>query len=604
MSGEWYDSVLLLIFIASIWTAGDICKKILIPPIIGELLVGILFGPSVANIVPFVDVSNESAFSSLGNIGIGLLIMHSGLHVNLEKIKAIGFKAVLVGIIGTIIPIIMGTIFFWILGLSFYPDAFVSGIIITPASVGVSMRVLISLNRLNTNFGQTILTGALTDDFFAIVLLVLIRTVIIRTPTFVATGIPLIGTILFISLSLILKFKVFDIYLRKFIKKFKNFTSQDNIHLILFFVFFVAYSTIGNLVGSFLLGSFLAGFTFTNINRSMLLWRKDIKPYMSWLIRLFFSVTIAFTIPIEILFEAEQFWKGFILAIICIISKLLSALHIKSNKFIVGWAIVSRGEFSFLIGKFALEEDIISEKTYSIIIWGLLISTFIGPIVFQYLVKKYKDVTDISKLEDSYQLIIEGNHHPGVIDEILNTIIFEGYDVRDVTLESDDETDYESIVIYRKDKKKINIEEINDLKKEILTTIDEDNVKIILTPIKICNNGFIKIHIMGNDINSLSKLIIQNILDNFNINLIKVSKNSIKNNNCLDLISTNQFCRDKIKLIKKNISDVISNVSNNFVIFVSLVENDPRNYYNDSLSESSELESSELNEFKIIFDPV
>ena len=505
MSDTWIDSIYLIVFIASVWLVGDLCKYILIPPIIGEILVGVLLGPKVADFVPFVDVEG-SAFSALGNIGIALLLAHSGLHVDISKIKQIGIKAVLIGIIGTIIPVSLGTLFFWLIGFNAYPEAIVCAIAITPASVGVSMRVLLSLNRLNTIYGQSIMIGALTDDFLAIILLIIIKTVIFKKPTFKSTGLPLIGALLFISGSLILT-RILPKYINKLIRRSKVILTKDKKHIVLLLIFIFGFSVIGDLVGSFLLGSFLAGFMFSEVRRSILLWRKEIKPYMSWLLRLFFASTVAFTIPVEILFSIDVFWKGVVIACICVISKLLSALHLGDDKWIVGWAIVSRGEFSFLIGEFAESQNIITKNEYGIIVWGLVLSTLVGPMIFQYLVKKRKESIDLEQIKDYYQIVVEGKHHDGIHAEIITTINFMGYYIRDATIETDDKYDSDIMLIKKSGGGQITYNEMCEIKKELEDVIDDDDVKIIFVSLDKIEIGDVSIHVTGENVRMCKDMI-------------------------------------------------------------------------------------------------
>lgn len=63
----------------------------------------------------------------------------------------------------------------------------------------------------------------------------------------------------------------------------------------------------------------------------------------------------------------------------------------KGDGWIVGWAMVGRGELGFVMAKTALEKDVMGKYTFSISVWALMIATFISPFVFKYcIIKKEK----------------------------------------------------------------------------------------------------------------------------------------------------------------------------------------------------------------------
>jgi Kef-type K+ transport system membrane component KefB len=113
--------------------------------------------------------------------------------------------AVLVGIIGAVIPFTMGMIVFWlIMGLDPFPNAFAASVAITPASVGVAMRVLMSSNKLNTSYGQAILTAANIDDLMAIILFIILTNVVKDDINAIDIALPLTGAFIFVILGLYL----------------------------------------------------------------------------------------------------------------------------------------------------------------------------------------------------------------------------------------------------------------------------------------------------------------------------------------------------------------------------------------------------------------
>lgn len=220
-------------------------------------------------------------------------------------------------------------------------------------------------------------------------------------------------------------------------QKTHSFEKRDEVHMLIIFAMIFLFGYIGHLVGSHLLGAFLAGLSFSRVTRSLHLWNKYIKDINSWLLRLFFAATVAFAIPINILFDVESFWKGLIIGLVCVASKLLASLHIGKNRLLVGWALVSRGEFSYLIIDYALTSGMISVFDFSVVVWGLLLSTLIAPIVLRILIINRITTEPQLNPHNGYNMIIEGHHHIGVTFEISNVLRSMGYDLEDTDIRSD-----------------------------------------------------------------------------------------------------------------------------------------------------------------------
>merc|ERR1719464_2510719 len=86
----------------------------------------------------------------------------------------------------------------------------------------------------------------------------------------------------------------------------------------------------------------------------------------------------------------ESFLKGSIMGIgPCVATKVFCAPCMGSAKFVVGWAMVGRAEFAYLIAQMAAAGNMIDSKTFSICIWALLYATIFAPFVFRYVLNKH-----------------------------------------------------------------------------------------------------------------------------------------------------------------------------------------------------------------------
>ncbi|KRX05054.1 hypothetical protein PPERSA_06688 [Pseudocohnilembus persalinus] len=139
------------------------------------------------------------------------------------------------------------------------------------------------------------------------------------------------------------------------------------------------------------------------------------KQTKEWLSKIFFS-SLGFVIPIKETLTWKSFGGGLLYTIPAVLGKLFTGIFAhKGDGWIVGWAMVGRGELGFVMAKTSLEKDVMGEYTFSISVWALLISTIISPFIFKFCIMqkekkqkkdKYRNLENIfkkQKLEKQYQ---------------------------------------------------------------------------------------------------------------------------------------------------------------------------------------------------------
>jgi Kef-type K+ transport system membrane component KefB len=173
----------LLLYLATFLIAakvgGIFAAKIKQPAVLGELLAGIIIGPSVAGwiagqfgwAVPIDPSSSMGEIVSVfGDIGIILLLFLAGLSIDVKEFKAEGRASAIVAASGVIMAFILGFGVATLYGWSSMQAAFVGGVLVA-TSVGITVRTLMDINRLHTKVGMTILGAAVIDDVIGIVIL-------------------------------------------------------------------------------------------------------------------------------------------------------------------------------------------------------------------------------------------------------------------------------------------------------------------------------------------------------------------------------------------------------------------------------------------------
>jgi Na+:H+ antiporter len=182
---------------------GGLAERIGQPAVLGELLAGVILGPSVLGLVPL-----SGAIFLLAEIGVILLLFEVGLETDLEELVRVGGPALAVALAGMVLPFGGGYAVAHLLGYGPLTSVFV-GAALTATSIGITARVLSELDVLKTREGQIILGAAVIDDVLGLVVLAIVSgvaekgelsaTSALRTATFsilflavaIGAGIPL-----------------------------------------------------------------------------------------------------------------------------------------------------------------------------------------------------------------------------------------------------------------------------------------------------------------------------------------------------------------------------------------------------------------------------
>jgi Kef-type K+ transport system membrane component KefB len=186
-----YLLVQLTLMLVAARTFGELAKRLKQPPVVGEILGGILLGPSVfAVIMPewynllFIIHPNASiAMDGIFNISLIMLLFISGMEIELPLIWRNGRTALSISFIGMIIPLLLGVVLGWYgnevifhgLRESRLAFALFMGTALSITALPVIAKILLDLNLLNSKIGSLIIACAMMNDFvgwilFAIVL--------------------------------------------------------------------------------------------------------------------------------------------------------------------------------------------------------------------------------------------------------------------------------------------------------------------------------------------------------------------------------------------------------------------------------------------------
>jgi Kef-type K+ transport system membrane component KefB len=379
----------LAIIILAAKAGGYIAVRLRQPAVLGELLVGLILGPTVIDLVhlPFVSDPEllHEEINNLAALGVVFLMFMAGLEIELGEMLHSGRASVLSGILGVVAPLFMGAIAAMPFGYSNQAAWFI-GIILTATSVSISAQTLLELGVLRTREGLTLLGAAVVDD-----VLVLIVLSIFLTLGGSASGegsiIIIVGKMIaYLALSAALGWFVLP-GIVKWIDR--QPISEGLTAIVLFIILMFAWSAevMGGLAA--ITGAFIAG---VGLGRSHL--RDKIESKMR-------VITYGFLVPIffvSIGLEANlRAITGsllpflIVLFVVAVLSKVIGAglgarlagLN-NASSLRVGVGMISRGEVGLIVAGIGVRQGIISQEVFTVVVVLVLLTTLITPLLLRY----------------------------------------------------------------------------------------------------------------------------------------------------------------------------------------------------------------------------
>ncbi len=149
---------------------GAIARRLGQPRVLGQLIVGVLLGPTVLDMLHWgilQGVDLQHTIKEFAELGVLLLMFNIGLEVHLSELVKVGKVAVFAGVLGVVVPVAFTAVVALPYGYDMMPALF-AGVTLAATSVSISAQVLLELGYLHTKEGNALLATALIDDVLAI----------------------------------------------------------------------------------------------------------------------------------------------------------------------------------------------------------------------------------------------------------------------------------------------------------------------------------------------------------------------------------------------------------------------------------------------------
>jgi Kef-type K+ transport system membrane component KefB len=376
--------VFLLAFASALVGAkllGELAERLGQPAVLGELLAGILLGPSVLGLVPL-----SQGIFLLSEIGVVLLLFEVGLETDLADLMRVGARALAVALVGMVLPFAGGYSVTRALGYEALTAIFV-GAALTATSIGITARVLSELHALQTTEGQIILGAAVIDDVLGLVVLAIVSQVAesggLAVGAAVRSGASAVGfLIVAIGVGIPLG------------KRLVRVVGNANVRGVLVasavaFALLVAWAA--RWAGSApIVGAFAAGIALARTNR-----RHDIDQALRPIVDIFapvFFVFVGAQADVGLLdpSQAENrpaLWLGLALTAVGIAGKFAAGFVAwgEVRRPFIGAGMVPRGEVGLIFASLGLATRAVPERVFVALLLAVFATTFITPPLLKWL---------------------------------------------------------------------------------------------------------------------------------------------------------------------------------------------------------------------------
>jgi len=364
---------MLLVF-GSAKLLAEICERLNQPGIVGEILAGVLIGPSVLGWI-----SPNQFLTTMSELGVMFLLFRVGLEVKASELLRVGGTATLVATLGVVAPFFLGWGILRLWGEPHTESIFV-GAAMVATSVGITARVLSAGGLLRKRFAQIILAAAVIDDVLGLLVLALVGSLARGRVNALELSLTAALAIGFTVLVAAWGSKTMRRFVPHMEGRLRAQEAQFALAVTLLFALslLAVYAGVAAIVGAFLAGMALAESVGQRV--------QDLAHGVAELLVPFFLVGIGLRVDLAAFLEPSVTALAVVILLAAILSKLvgcgLGAYRLgRVEALRVGLGMVPRGEVGMVVAQLGLSMGVIRQDIYGIVVFMSVATTLLAPLL-------------------------------------------------------------------------------------------------------------------------------------------------------------------------------------------------------------------------------
>jgi len=370
-----HGQIVLALFIVLVAAklAAELFERLRQPAVVGEILAGILIGPSVLSLVQPTQV-----LDALAEIGVIFLLFTVGLETRPSDIFQVGRTATMVAVLGVVVPFLAG----WGL-LTLWPghssiEAIFMGAAMVATSVGITARVLSGMGLITAQASRVIIAAAVIDDVIGLLVLAVVSSLARGSINYLN-----IGLIAGLASGFTLLVVLFGSRVVNRIKQPVKDLRIDHSLLVFALVLCFGLAAVASFIGiAGIVGGFLAGVALSEATDETRLHQQS--QTLTEFTTPFFLVTIGMKLNLGIFLSSEVVTLSAVVIVLAIATKFIgcglgAAWMGRKRAIQVGVGMIPRGEVGIVVAQIGLSLAVVGDEVYGVVLAMAVITTLAAP---------------------------------------------------------------------------------------------------------------------------------------------------------------------------------------------------------------------------------
>lgn len=362
----------LAIILVAAKALGEAAERLGQPAVLGELLAGVLIGPSLLGLVD----PSAAWLHLFGEIGVVILLFQIGLETDVKRLLEVGGAALAVAVVGVALPFALG---YGICRFMALPqlESVVAGAALTATSVGITARVLSDLGRLQDPESQVVLGAAVIDDVIGLVILAVVARVVAGGTVSVGrVGLTTATAFGFVIAAVV----VGRLVVPPLFGLLARIGRPDSLATMGLAVGFLT-AVLAHAAGSALIiGAFAAGLAFQPSEHAHSI-ERGVTRLGHFFVPIFF-VSVGVAVNVRTLGDARVLTIGGLLILAAIVGKVAAGyapFWFRGRKSVIGVGMIPRGEVGLIFAQTGLAAGVLDAGLFAAVTLMVIVTTFVAP---------------------------------------------------------------------------------------------------------------------------------------------------------------------------------------------------------------------------------